>query len=221
MRNTESPIKLGLILNYLGSPISNHYNKNEMGFGVFQRDPWQTWTQEMINAQSPRHRLIWADAIAQRLINPEEYYFDFSGTPEFQIINKLNKEAMLIEWKSFTLAVITKAQFDVPTAIEFLREGDYENPILDSLLFPILWENIKQIADIEKTTQSDPKIYQNWLTALRWCTRKQYDALITMENVSKDLGAIISEQDYRSNGYSMAMVTCLKEIHSTVVVPKQ
>jgi hypothetical protein len=42
-----------------------------------------------------------------------------------------------------------------------------------------------------------------------------------MENVSKDLGAIISEQDYRSNGYSMAMVTCLKEIHSTVVAPKQ
>jgi hypothetical protein len=221
MRNTESPIKLGLILNYLGSPISNHYNKNEMGFGVFQRDPWQTWTQEMTKAQSQTHRLLWANTIAQRIINPEEYYFDFSGAVETHIINKLSKEAELIEWKSFTLAVITKGQFDVPTAIEFLRKGDYENPILDSLLCPILWENIKQIADIEKTTQSDPQIYQNWLTALRWCTRNQYDALITMENVSKDLGAIISEQDYRSNGYSMAMVNCLKEIHSPVVVPKQ
>ena len=221
LRNTESPMKLRLILNDLGTPISNPNNKNEMGLGVFQRDPWQTWTQEMINAQSPRHRLIWADVIAQRLINPEEYYFDFSGAPETHIINKLSKEAELIEWKSFTLAVITKGQFDVSTAIEFLREGDYDNQILDSIHCPILWENIKQIADIEKTTQSDPKIYQNWLTALRWCTRNQYDALITMENVSKDLGAIISEQDYRSNGYSMAMVTCLKEIHSPVVVPKQ
>jgi hypothetical protein len=82
---------------------------------------------------------------------------------------------------------------------------------------PIIWENIKQIADIEKTTQSDPKINQNWLTALRWCTRNQYDALITMENVAKDLGTILSEQDYRSNGYSMAIVTCLKEIHNTNV----
>jgi len=220
MKNTESPMKLRLILNYLGSPISDPNNKNEMGLGVFQRDPWQTWTQEMINAQSQRHRLIWADAIAQRLINPEEYYFDFSGTPESQIINQLSKEAELIEWKSFTLAVITKGQFDVPTAIEFLREGDYDNHLLDSIRCPILWENIKQIADSEKTTQSDPKIYQNWLTALRWCTRNQYDALITMENVAKDLGAILSEQDYRSNGYSMAMVNCLKEIHSPVVVPK-
>jgi hypothetical protein len=221
MRNTESPIKLGLILNYLGSPISNPYNKNEMGFGVFQRDPWQTWTQEMTKAQSQTHRLLWANTIAQRIINPEEYYFDFSGAMETHIINKLSKETELIEWKSFTLALITKGQFDVPTAIEFLRRGDYENPILDSLLFPILWENMKQIGDIEKTTQSDPQIYQNWLTALRWCTRNQYDALITMENVSKDLGAIISEQDYRRNGYSMAMVTCLKEINSSVVVPKQ
>jgi len=221
LRNTESPMKMRLILNDLGTPISNPNNKNEMGLGVFQRDPWQTWTQEMINAQSPRHRLIWADAISQRILNIEEYYFDFSGTPETHLINKLSKEAELIEWKSFTLAVLTKGQFDVPTAIEFLREGDYENPILDSLHCPIIWENIKQIADIEKTTQSDPKIYQNWLTALRWCTRNQYDALITMENVSKDLGAIISEQDYRSNGYSMAMVTCLKEIHSPVVAPKQ
>jgi hypothetical protein len=125
----------------------------------------------------------------------------------------------LAEWKTFTLAVITKGEFDVPTAIKFLN--NYDQSILDSLHCPIIWENIKQIADIEKTTQSDPKIYQNWLTALRWCTRNQYDALITMENVSKDLGAIISEQDYRSNGYSMAMVTCLKEIHSPVVVPKQ
>jgi hypothetical protein len=154
-------------------------------------------------------------------INPEEYYFDFSGATETHIINKLSKEAELIEWKSFTLAVITKGQFDVPTAIEFLRKGDYENPILDSLLFPILWENMKQIADSEKTTQSDPKIYQNWLTALRWCTRNQYDVLITMENVAKDLGSILSEQDYRSNGYSMAMVNCLKEIHSPVVAPKE
>jgi len=219
MKNTESPMKLRLILNYLGSPISDPNNKNEMGFGVFQRDPWQTWTQEMIKAQSQTHRLLWADAIAQRIINPEDY-FDFFGAPENHIINKLSKEADLIEWKSFTLAVITKGQFDVPTAIEFLREGDYDNHLLDSIRCPILWENIKQIADSEKTTQSDPKIYQNWLTALRWCTRNQYDALITMENVAKDLGAILSEQDYRSNGYSMAMVTCLKEIHSPVVVPK-
>jgi len=229
MRNTESPIKLGVILNYLGSPISNPNNGNEMGFGVFQRDPWQAWTQEMIKAQSPKHRLIWADAISQRILNAEDYRYSFSNTPdphfsdkqETQVFNPLNLDAELAEWKSFTLAVITKGQFDVPTAIEFLREGDYENPILDSLHCPIIWENIKQIADIEKTTQSDPKIYQNWLTALRWCTRNQYDALITMENVSKDLGAIISEQDYRSNGYSMAMVTCLKEIHSPVVAPKQ
>ena len=221
MRNTESPMKLGLILDYLGSPISNPKNKNEMGFGVFQRDPWQAWTQEITKAQSQTHRLLWANTIAQRIINPEEYYFDFSGATETHIINKLSKEAELIEWKSFTLAVITKGQFDVPTAIEFLRKGDYENPILDSLLFPILWENMKQIADSEKTTQSDPKIYQNWLTALRWCTRNQYDVLITMENVAKDLGSILSEQDYRSNGYSMAMVNCLKEIHSPVVAPKE
>jgi hypothetical protein len=230
MRNTESPYKLGqIIIDYMGCPISNPNNGNEMGFGVFQRDPWQAWTQEMIKAQSPKHRLIWADAISQRILNAEDYRYSFSNTPdphfsdkqETQVFNPLNLDAELAEWKSFTLAVITKGQFDVPTAIEFLRKGDYENPILDSLLFPILWENIKQIADIEKTTQSDPKIYQNWLTALRWCTRNQYDALITMENVSKDLGAIISEQDYRSNGYSMAMVTCLKEIHSPVVVPKQ
>ncbi|MEI8101017.1 MAG: M1 family aminopeptidase, partial [Bacteroidota bacterium] len=221
MRNTESPMKLGLILDFLGTPISNPNNKNEMGFGVFQRDPWQAWTQEMIKAQSPKHRLIWADAISQRILNIEEYYFDFSGTPETHIINELSNQTQLTEWKTFTLAVITKGQFDVPSAIEFLHEGDYENPILDSLLCPILWANMKQIADSEKTTQSDPKIYQNWLTALRWCTRKQYDALVTMENVSKDLGAILSEQDYRSNGYSMVMVNCLKEIHSTVVAPKQ
>ncbi|MCX6175948.1 MAG: M1 family metallopeptidase [Bacteroidetes bacterium] len=220
MRNTESPIKLGLILDYLGSPISNPNNKNEMGFGVFQRDPWQAWTQEMINAQSPKHRLIWADAISQRILNIEEYYFDFSGTLETQIVNKLSDEAKLAEWKSFTLVVITKGQLDFASAIEFLHEGDYENPILDSLLCPILWANMKQIADIEKTTQSDPKIYQTWLTALRWCTRKQYDALITMENVAKDLGLKLSEQDYRTNGYSMAMLNCLKEIHNQVVVPK-
>ena len=225
MRNTESPIKLGVILNYLGSPISNPNNGNEMGFGVFQRDPWQAWTQEMIKAQSPKHRLIWADAISQRILNAEDYRYSFSNTPdphfsdkqETQVFNPLNLDAELAEWKSFTLAVITKGQFDVPTAIEFLREGDYENPILDSLHCPIIWENIKQIADIEKTTQSDPKIYQNWLTALRWCTRNQYDALITMENVAKDLGSKLSEQDYRSNGYSMAIVTCLKEIHNTNV----
>jgi hypothetical protein len=214
-------MKLGLILDYLGSPISNPNNKNEMGFGVFQRDPWQVWTQEMIKAQSPKHRLIWADAISQRILNIEEYYFDFSGTLETQIVNKLSDEAKLAEWKSFIFTVLTKGAFDVPTAIEFLHEGDYENPILDSLLCPILWANIKQIADIEKTTQSDPKIYQTWLTALRWCTRNQYDALITMENVAKDLGSILSEQDYRTNGYSMAMLTCLKEIHSPVVAPKQ
>lgn len=221
MRNTESPIKLGLILDYLGSPISNPNNKNEMGFGVFQRDPWQAWTQEMIKAQSPKHRLIWADAISQRILNIEEYYFDFSGTLETHIVNKLSDEAKLAEWKSFIFTVLTKGAFDVPTATEFLHEGDYENPILDSLLCPILWANMKQITDIEKTTQSDPKIYQTWLTALRWCTRNQYDALITMENVAKDLGSILSEQDYRTNGYSMAMVNCLKEIHSPVVAPKQ
>jgi hypothetical protein len=220
MRNTESPYKLGqIIIDYMGCPISNPNNGNEMGFGVFQRDPWQAWTQEMIKAPSPKLRLIWAVAIDLRILNLEERYFDFSGAPQTYVINKLSDEAKLAEWKTFTLAVITKGEFDVPTAIEFLN--DYDRSILDSLLCPILWENIKQIADIEKTTQSDPKIYQNWLTALRWCTRKQYDALITMENVSKDLGAIISEQDYRSNGYSMAMVTCLKEIHSPVVVPKQ
>jgi hypothetical protein len=227
MRNTDSPMKLGLILDFLGTPISNPNNKNEMGLGVFQREPWQAWTQEMIKAQSPKHRLIWADAISQRILNAEDYRYSFSNTPdphfsdkqETQVFNPLNLDAELAEWKSFTLAVITKGQFDVPTAIEFLN--DYDNQILDSIHCPILWENIKQIADIEKTTQSDPKIYQNWLTALRWCTRKQYDALVTMENVSKDLGAIISEQDYRSNGYSMAMVTCLKEIHSPVAVPKQ
>jgi hypothetical protein len=228
MRNTESPIKLGVILNYLGSPISNPNNKNEMGFGVFQRDPWQAWTQEMIKAQSPKHRLIWADAISQRILNAEDYRYSFSNTPdphfsdkqETQVFNPLNLDAEWTEWKSFTLAVITKGQFDVPTAIEFLREGDYDNQILDSIHCPILWGNIKQIADSEKTTQSEPQNYQNWLTALRWCTRKQYDALITMENVAKDLGAILLEQDYRSNGYSMAMVNCLKEIHSPVVVPK-
>ena len=178
-------MKLRLILNDLGTPISNPNNKNEMGFGVFQRDPWQVWTQEMTKAQSQTHRLLWADAISQRILNMEEYYFDFSGTPETHLINKLSKEAELIEWKSFTLAVITKGQFDVPTVIEFLREGDYDNQILDSIHCPILWENIMQIADSEKTTQSDPQNYQNWLTALRWCTRNQYDALITMENVSK------------------------------------
>lgn len=220
MRNTESPMKLGLILDYLGSPISNSNNKNEMGFGVFQRDPWQAWTQEMIKAQSPKHRLIWADAISQRILNIEEYYFDFSGTLETHIVNKLSDEAKLAEWKSFTLVVITKGQLDFASAIEFLHEGDYENPILDSLLCPIFWANMKQIADIEKTTQSDPQNYQNWLTALRWCTRKQYDALITMENVAKDLGLKLSEQDYRTNGYSMAMLNCLKEIHNQVVVPK-
>ena len=220
MRNTESPMKLGLILDYLGSPISNSNNKNEMGFGVFQRDPWQAWTQEMIKAQSPKHRLIWADAISQRILNIEEYYFDFSGTLETHIVNKLSDEAKLAEWKIFTLVVLTKGQLDLASAIEFLHEGDYENPILDSLLCPILWANMKQIADSEKTTQSDPKIYQTWLTALRWCTRNQYDALITMENVAKDLGLKLSEQDYRTNGYSMAMVNCLKEIHNQVVVPK-
>ncbi len=219
MRNTDSPMKLGLITDFLGSPISNPINRNEMGLGVFQRDPWQAWTQEMIKAPSPKQRLIWADAIAQRILNPETY-FDFSGAPETHIINKLSNEAELIEWKSFTLALITKGQFDVPTAIEFLQEGDYDNQILDSIHCPILWENIKQIADSEKTTQSDPKIYQNWLTALRWCTRNQYDALITMENVAKDLGSKLSEQDYRSNGYCMGMVNCLKEIHNPVVVSK-
>jgi hypothetical protein len=190
-----------------------------MGFGVFQRDPWQAWTQEMIKAPSPKLRLIWAVAIDLRILNLEERYFDFSGAPQTYVINKLSDEAKLAEWKTFTLAVITKGEFDVPTAIEFLN--DYDRPILDSLLCPILWANMKQIADSEKTTQSDPKIYQNWLTALRWCTRNQYDALITMENVAKDLGSILSEQDYRSNGYSMAMVNCLKEIHSPVVAPKE
>jgi aminopeptidase N len=220
MRNTDSPMKLGLITDFLGSPISNPINRNEMGFGVFQRDPWQAWTQEMIKAPSPKQRLIWADAIAQRILNIRDYYFDFSGTPETHIINKLSNEAQLAEWKSFNLAVLTKGQFDLPTAIEFLREGDYLNPILDSLLCPILWENMKQIADSEKTTQSDLQNYENWLTALRWCTRKQYDTLITMENVAKDLGSKLSEQDYRSNGYSMGMVNCLKEIHNPVVVSK-
>jgi hypothetical protein len=220
MRNTDSPMKLGLITDFLGSPISNPNNRNEMGFGVFQRDPWQAWTQEMIKAPSPKQRLIWADAIAQRILNIEDYYFDFSGTPETHIINKLSNEAQLAEWKSFNLAVLTKGQFDLPTAIEFLREGDHLNPILDSLLCPILWENMKQIADSEKTTQSDLQNYQNWLTALRWCTRKQYDTLITMENVAKDLGSKLSEQDYRGNGYSMGMVNCLKEIHNPVVVSK-
>jgi len=38
-----------------------------------------------------------------------------------------------------------------------------------------------------------------------------------MENVAKDLGSKLSEQDYRINGYSMAIVTCLKEIHNTNV----
>ena len=220
MRNTDSPMKLGLILDFLGTPISNPNNKNEMGLGVFQREPWQAWTQEMIKAPSPKHRLIWADAISQRIVNIEEYYFDFSGTLETHIVNKLSDEAKLAEWKIFTLVVLTKGQLDLASAIEFLHEGDYENPILDSLLCPILWANIKQIADSEKTNQSDPKIYQTWLTALRWCTRNQYDALITMENVAKDLGSILSDQDYRSNGYSMAMVNCLKEIHNQVVVPK-
>ncbi len=216
LRNTESPIKLRHILNHLGARISNPNNKNEMGLGVFQRDPWQAWTQEMIKAQSQRHRLIWADAIAQRLINPEDY-FDFYGDPETHIINNLSKEAELIEWKSFTLAVITKGQFDVPTAIEFLREGDYDNQILDSIRCPILWENIKKIGDSEKATPSDLQLYKNWLTAIQWSTRKQFDALITMENVAKDLGSKLSEQDYHINGYSMAIVTCLKEIHNTNV----
>jgi len=220
MRNTESPMKLGLITDFLGSPISNPINRNEMGLGVFQRNPWQAWTEEMLKAPSPKLRLIWADAIAQRILNIEDYYFDFSGARETHIINKLSNEAQLAEWKSFNLAVLTKGQFDLPTAIEFLREGDYENPILDSLLCPILWENMKQIAASEKTTQSDPQNYQNWLTALRWCTRKQYDTLITMENVAKDLGSKLSDQDYRGNGYSTGMVNCLKEIHNQVVVPK-
>ncbi|MSP09333.1 MAG: M1 family peptidase [Flavobacteriaceae bacterium] len=228
MRNTDSPMKLGLILDFLGTPISNPNNKNEMGLGVFQREPWQAWTQEMIKAPSPKHRLIWAEAIAQRILNTEEYRYNFSNTPdphfsdkqETQVFNKLNLDAELAEWKIFTLAVLTKGQFDVPSAIEFLHEGDYENPILDSLLCPILWANMKSMADIEKTTQSDPQNYQNWLTALRWCTRKQYDTLITMENVVKDLGSKLSDQDYRGNGYSMAMVNCLKEIHNQVVVPK-
>ena len=220
MRNTESPYKLGqIIIDYMGCPISNPNNKNEMGFGVFQRDPWQAWTQEMIKAPSPKLRLIWAVAIDLRILNLEERYFDFSGAPQTYVINKLSDEAKLAEWKTFTLAVITKGEFDVPTAIEFLH--DYDQSILDSMLCPILWANMKQIADSEKTTQSDPKIYQTWLTALRWCTRNQYDALITMENVAKDLGSILSEQDYRNNGYSMAMVNCLKEIHSPVVVPKK
>ena len=220
MRNTESPYKLGqIIIDYLGCPISNPNNKNEMGFGVFQRDPWQAWTQEMIKAPSPKLRLIWAVAIDLRILNLGERYFDFSGAPQTYVINKLSDEAKLAEWKTFTLAVITKGEFDVPTAIEFLH--DYDQSILDSMLCPILWANMKQIADSEKTTQSDPKIYQTWLTALRWCTRNQYDALITMENVAKDLGSILSEQDYRTNGYSMAMVNCLKEIHSPVVVPKK
>ena len=220
MRNTESPYKLGqIIIDYMGCPISNPNNKNEMGFGVFQRDPWQAWTQEMIKAPSPKLRLIWAVAIDLRILNLEERYFDFSGAPQTYVINKLSDEAKLAEWKTFTLAVITKGEFDVPTAIEFLH--DYDQSILDSMLCPILWANMKQIADSEKTTQSDPKIYQTWLTALRWCTRNQYDALITMENVAKDLGSILSEQDYRTNGYSMAMVNCLKEIHSPVVVPKK
>ena len=220
MRNTESPYKLGqIIIDYMGCPISNPNNKNEMGFGVFQRDPWQAWTQEMIKAPSPKLRLIWAVAIDLRILNLGERYFDFSGAPQTYVINKLSDEAKLAEWKTFTLAVITKGEFDVPTAIEFLH--DYDQSILDSMLCPILWANMKQIADSEKTTQSDPKIYQTWLTALRWCTRNQYDALITMENVAKDLGSILSEQDYRTNGYSMAMVNCLKEIHSPVVVPKK
>ena len=220
MRNTESPYKLGqIIIDYMGCPISNPNNKNEMGFGVFQRDPWQAWTQEMIKAPSPKLRLIWAVAIDLRILNLGERYFDFSGAPQTYVINKLSDEAKLAEWKTFTLAVITKGEFDVPTAIEFLH--DYDQSILDSMLCPILWANMKQIADSEKTTQSDPKIYQTWLTALRWCTRNQYDALITMENVAKDLGSILSEQDYRTNGYSMAMVNCLKEIHSPVAAPKQ
>ena len=220
MRNTESPYKLGqIIIDYMGCPISNPNNKNEMGFGVFQRDPWQAWTQEMIKAPSPKLRLIWAVAIDLRILNLGERYFDFSGAPQTYVINKLSDEAKLAEWKTFTLAVITKGEFDVPTAIEFLH--DYDQSILDSMLCPILWANMKQIADSEKTTQSDPKIYQTWLTALRWCTRNQYDALITMENVAKDLGSILSEQDYRTNGYSMAMVNCLKEIHSPVVVTKK
>ena len=220
MRNTESPYKLGqIIIDYMGCPISNPNNKNEMGFGVFQRDPWQAWTQEMIKAPSPKLRLIWAVAIDLRILNLGERYFDFSGAPQTYVINKLSDEAKLAEWKTFTLAVITKGEFDVPTAIEFLH--DYDQSILDSMLCPILWANMKEIADSEKTTQSDPKIYQTWLTALRWCTRNQYDALITMENVAKDLGSILSEQDYRTNGYSMAMVNCLKEIHNPVVVTKK
>jgi hypothetical protein len=220
MRNTESPYKLGqIIFDYMGCPISNPNNKNEMGFGVFQRDPWQAWTQEMIKAPSPKLRLIWAVAIDLRMLNLGERYFDFSGAPQTYVINKLSDEAKLAEWKTFTLAVITKGEFDVPTAIEFLH--DYDQSILDSMLCPILWANMKQIGDSEKTTQSDPKIYQTWLTALRWCTRNQYDALITMENVAKDLGLKLSEQDYRGNGYSIAMVNCLKEIHSPLIAPKQ
>lgn len=220
MRNTESPMKLGLILDYLGSRISNPKNNNDMGFGVFQRNPWQAWIQEMIQAPSPKHRLIWANAIGPRILNIEDY-FDFYGKPETHIINQLSNEATSAEWKSFTLEVIKKGQFDVMNAIEFLHEGDYENPILDSVFCPILWTNMKQIAVIEKTNQSDPKFYQTWLTALRWCTRNQYDALITMENVAKDLGLKLADQDYRTNGYSIAMVNCLKEIHSPVAAPKQ
>ena len=220
MRNTESPMKLGLILDYLGSPISNPKNNNEMGFGVFQRNPWQAWTQEMIQAQSPKHRLIWANAIGQRILNIEEYYFDFSGKPETHIIKQLSNEATSAEWKSFTLDVIKKGQFDIMNAIEFLHEGDYENPMLDSVLCPILWANMKSIVNSEKTSPSDLLNYQNWLTALRWCTRKQYDALITMEKVAQDLGSKLTRQDYLSNGYSMAMVNCLKEIHSAGVNPK-
>lgn len=79
-----------------------------MGFGVFQRNPWQAWTQEMIQAQSPKHRLIWANAIGQRILNIEEYYFDFSGKPETHIIKQLSNEATSAEWKSFTLDVIKK-----------------------------------------------------------------------------------------------------------------
>jgi hypothetical protein len=219
MRNTESPMKLGLILDYLGSPISNPKNNNEMGFGVFQRNPWQAWTQEMIQAQTPKQRLIWANAIGQRILNIEDY-FDFSGKPETHIINPLSNEATWAEWKTFTLEVIKKGQFDVMNAIEFLHEGDFENPILDSVFCPILWANMKSIVNSEKTSPSDLLNYQNWLTALRWCTRKQYDALITMEKVAQDLGSKLTRQDYFYNGYSMAMVNCLKEIHSAGVNPK-